>query len=357
MLQLAEWLVRFLVPFLLGGTALLGAVFLYLLGQRAVRALVARRTRQLESRYAKTIGAFVTPSGGRDSLPVLRAAPRVHRRLLAELLLRPLRVARGELIDGLREGAVAAGVTEMWMEDLRGDRWWRRAEAVRALGLVQDGQAYDSIVRLLDDDHEEVRAAAVEALGLLGDGRAVGPLLGALSNASRYQRVRVVDALSRLGPDAVPAVAEHGTAHPANAGVVAEVLGQIGGTLASDDLVRWTSSADPAVRAAAVGALGTIGLDDRSYYHALRALSDTDPDVRGLAARALGRAGRVDAAPYVARLLDDEWIAAAHGARALRRLGAPGETALRARAGDTGLAGDLARQMLWEHSSAAGEIS
>ena len=218
--------------------------------------------------------------------------------------------------------------TEMWMEDLRGDRWWRRAEAVRALGLVQDSQAYDSIVRLLDDDHEEVRRA-----------------------------VRVVDALSRLGPDAVPAVADHGTAHPANAGVVAEVLGQIGGTLAIDDLVRWTSSADPAVRAAAVGALGTIGLDDRSYYHALRALSDTDPDVRGLAARALGRAGRVDAAPYVARLLDDEWIAAAHGARALRRLGAPGETALRARAGDTGLGGDLARQMLWEHSSAAGEIS
>ena len=355
--QLAEWLVRFLVPFLLAGTALLSTVFLYLLVQRAVRALMARRRLQLESRYAGTIRAFVTGSSERDSLLVLRAAPRRHRRLLADLLLRPLRVTRGELVDGLREGAAAAGVIEMWMEDLRGGRWWQRAEAVRALGLVQDGQAYESIVRLLDDDHEEVRAAAVEALGLLGDARAVGPLLGALSNASRHQRVRVVDALSRLGPDAVPAVAEHGSDHPANADVVAEVLGQIGGTQAIGDLVRWTSAADPAVRAAAVGALGTIGLDDRTYYHALRALSDADPSVRGLAARALGRAGRDDAAPYVARLLDDEWIAAAHGARALRRLGVPGETALRARAGETGLAGDLARQMLWEQGATAGEIS
>lgn len=193
MLQLAEWLVRFLVPFLLGGTAFLGAVSLSP-GSACSPGPDGPAHAAARIPLHETIGAFVTPSGGRDSLPVLRAAPRVHRRLLAELQLRPLRVARGELIDGLREGAVAAGVTEMWMEDLRGDRWWRRAEAVRALGLVQDGQAYDSIVRLLDDDHEEVRAAAVEALGLLGDGRAVGPLLGALSNASRYQRVRVVDA-------------------------------------------------------------------------------------------------------------------------------------------------------------------
>jgi hypothetical protein len=357
MLQFAEWLVRFLVPLLLGGTALLGAVLLFLLGQRAVRALAARHTRQLESRYTKAVDAFVTPSGGTDSLPVLRAAPRRHRRLLADLLLRPLRVARGELIADLREGAAAAGVIEMWMEDLRRDRWWRRADAVRALGLVQEARAYESIVRLLEDDHEEVRAAAVEALGLLGDPRAVGPLLGALSNASRHQRVRVVDALSRLGPGAVPAVAEHGADHPANADIAAEVLGQIGGTQAIDDLLRWTSSADPAVRAAAIGALGTIGLDDRTYYHALRALSDTDPNVRSLAARALGRTGRADAAPYVARLLDDEWIAAAHGARALGRLGAAGEAALRARAGETGLAGDLARQMLWEHDITTGRIS
>jgi len=357
MLHLAEWLVGLLIPFLLVGAGLLGAVFLYLLVQRAARALIEQHTRQLESRYEQAVGAFVTPAGGRDSLLVLRAAPRRHRRLLADLLLRPLRVARGELIDGLREAAGVAGVRELWMEDLRSGRWWRRAEAVRALGLVQDADAYDSIERLLDDEHEEVRAAAVESLGLLGDARAVGPLLGALSNASRHQRVRVVDALSRLGSEAVPAVAEHGSAHPAHVDVVAEVLGQIGGIQAIDDLLRWTTAADPAVRAAAVGALGTIGLDDRTYYHALRALSDANPNVRGLAARALGRAGRVDAASYVARLLDDEWIAAAHSARALRRLGTPGETALRARAGDAGLAGDLSRQMLWEHGSSAVDAS
>jgi len=93
MLHLAEWLVRFLVPFLVTGTAVLSTVFLYLLLQRAVRALLARRRLQLESRYAGTIRAFVTGSSARDSLLVLRTAPRRHRRLLAELLSRPLRVA------------------------------------------------------------------------------------------------------------------------------------------------------------------------------------------------------------------------------------------------------------------------
>ena len=354
MLQIAEWFARILVPFLLGGAALLGTLFLYLLLQRAFATLSAARTRTIENRYEKALAGFLTPEGGRDALLVLRAAPKRHRRLLGRLLLAPLRVARGEIVTSIREATAAAGLQEIWLADLGSRRWWVRADAARALGLVAAPDGLAPITRLLDDDHHEVRAAAVEALGLFADPRSARALLDALSDASRFQRARVVDALAHLGPDAVPVIAAHGRTHPEDVEIVAEVLGLIGGSSAVEDLLRWSAASDPAIRAAALRALGTIGLDDRTYYYALRALSDSDPQVRGLAARALGRAGRGEASAYIAPLLDDEWIAAAHGATALKRLGAAGEGALKARADDPGLAGDLARQMLWERASPGG---
>jgi len=102
------------------------------------------------------------------------------------------------------------------------------------------------------------------------------------------------------------------------------------------------------VRAAALQALGSLGLDDRAYYYALRALGDASDAVRAMAARALGRSRRSDAASYLAQHLGDEWLVAAHAATALRMLGASGERELAARQDAPGLTGVLARQMLWE---------
>ncbi|HXG56244.1 MAG TPA: hypothetical protein VNJ03_12765 [Vicinamibacterales bacterium] len=73
-----------------------------------------------------------------------------------------------------------------------------------------------------------------------------------------------------------------------------------------------------------------------------------------MAARGLGRSGREDAAGYLAAGLDDEWQVAAHCATALHKLGMAGLDALKARERDEGLAGDLARQMLWERGHRAG---
>ena len=70
-----------------------------------------------------------------------------------------------------------------------------------------------------------------------------------------------------------------------------------------------------------------------------------------MAARALGRSRRGDAAPYLAQHLGDEWLVAAHAATALRMLGPAGERELVARQDAPGLAGVLARQMLWERRS------
>ena len=96
-------------------------------------------------------------------------------------------------------------------------------------------------------------------------------------------------------------------------------------------------------------ALGTIGLTERAFYHAVKALNADEPPVRAAAARALARSGREDAVPQLAGKLDDEWEVAAQSARALSRLGAAGQAALQRRIDSgAGLGHDLARQVLWE---------
>ena len=91
-------------------------------------------------------------------------------------------------------------------------------------------------------------------------------------------------------------------------------------------------------------------MDERAYYHVLRALSDDPEQARAMAAWALGRSGRQDAASYIAPRLNDEWIVAAHAARALRDLGTAGQRELESAAAHDDAV--LARQMLWESSAA-----
>ncbi len=355
MLQTAELLRRVLVPFLFVSGSLLGLLLGYLVLQRAIRDLALRRRRTLATRYRPVIDAIMQSGLTPQALERLRRAPAFHRRIVAGLLLAPLHAARGELVSHVRDAAVAIGLVEQWLADLQNRHWWLRADGIRALGFVEERSALPAIMRALDDEHEEVRAAAVEAAGRLGDPRAIPALLRHLADGSRYQRARVVDALRSLGPPVTPALVELARARPDHARLAADVLGLIGTVAAIDPLLQWCGDSRSDVRAAALGALGSIGLDDRSYYFALRALGDSDPQARAMAARALGRGRREDAVGYLAERLDDEWLPAAQAAGALRRLGGAGLAALQARARDEGQAGDLARQMLWSRQPVAAQ--
>jgi hypothetical protein len=347
MLQIAELLHRVLVPFLLVSGSLLGLLLAFLIIQRFVRELRWKRRQSLIVRYRPVIDAIAQFGPTPHSLAELQRAPANHRRIVAGLLLAPLHAARGDLVSHVRDTAQTIGLVEDWHRDLENRRWWLRADGVRALGFIEDPSALPAIMRALNDEHGEVRAAAVEAAGRLGDERAIPALLGHLADGSRYQRVRVIDALRGLGPPVTPALVELARAQPDRARLVVDVLGLIGTVAAIDPLLEWCDDPRGDVRAAALGALGCIGLDDRSYYFALRGLRDADPQARAMAARALGRGQREEAVEYLAERLDDEWLPAAQAAGALRQLGRSGMAALQARARDEGQAGDLARQMLW----------
>jgi len=355
MLQTADLLIAVLVPFLIFSAIMLMAMVLFLVTQRVIDEVQFRRRRSLTERYRAAVDDLLRPDAGDDALIELARAPKRHRSTIAAMLLKPLTISTGSVVERLREAARAIGLIEQWANQLSNRRWWIRSEAARALGLVREARALPLLIAALDDDHEEVRAAAVEALGLIGNAQAIPVLLSRLPDQSRNQRARIIEALREFGDTATPALIEHANRRAEDVAAIADVLGLIGGPVASIQLMSWMRLPREDVRIAAMRALGTIGLDEKGLLVALQALDDPEPAVRAMAARALGRARREDSADDLARHLDDEWMVAANCADALRRMGPTGIERLQSRADDGGYVGELARQMLWErHGAGAG---
>jgi HEAT repeat protein len=306
------------------------------------------RRQQLIRRYRPLLDSLLSPVPDADVVERLVKTPRRHRAVVADLLLSGLRLTRGDIVPRLHDAAAALGLIDRWRRWLRDPRWWKRAEAARALGLVRHAPSVDDLLAALDDAHEEVRAAAVDAIGRIADPRCGAALLARLQDESRHQRARVVEAIRAIGSTLVPMLLAHARERPSDTAMIVDILGVVGGTAAVDSLLDWSGSSDPAVRAAALRVIGAIGLDDRSFFYALRGLEDESGQVRAMAARALGRSGRQVAVPYLSGHLDDEWLVAAHCATGLRRLGEPGAAALHEKAAATGQGAELARQMIWE---------
>lgn len=346
---------RVLELFLLAGAIVLALELAYLFIQRGVDEVRYRRRQQLAARFRPLVDDLIaSPEPAAAIETLVGAAASEDLEVLGSLLLGPLKiVSSGPVVDRVAAVIGRLGIQRAWTDRVGDRRWWVRADAVRALGLLRDRSSVSLVLACLDDEHEEVRAAAVEALGMTGDERVVPELLGRLSDETRHQRARVVEALRAFGERVSLPVVDYVRQRPEHTAMAAELLGLVGGTRAIDELIAWSSHESPAVRAAALKSLGTIGMDERSYYHALKALADTSAEVRSMAARALGRSRRADAAPYLARRLDDDWVVAAHSATALRALGPVGIRVLERHSGSAGQAGDLARQMLWEIGASA----
>jgi HEAT repeat protein len=350
LLTIAERFRDVLVPFLIAGTSILVLMLLVLVGQRLVRAAAEARRRSLADRYRSIIDAALGSDSAR-ALDDAAAIPARHRSIAANLVLATLRVVRGGHNDRARALAERLDLTGAWRDGLGSRFWWHRAEAALALGLLHDKKAVPMLTALLDDDHEQVRAAAIDALGQIGDSWAITPLLARLNQPARHERARLVQALRGFGDRATRALVLHGQREAGDRALVATVLSYVGGAGAQDALLEWAAAPDAETRVAVWSALATIGLNERAFYHAIKALNADESPVRATAARALARSGRADAVPQLAGKLDDDWEVAAQSARALSRLGAEGQAALQRRIDSgAGLGHDLARQVLWESS-------
>ena len=292
-------------------------------GARGVRLCSGRETAASRSGTARSCSARSTATKRRDG--ELLASPARHRLALAWLLIEPLIEDRDpERIARTRAIAQAMSVFELADRYLRSWLWWRRALALRALGLIQARDHTAQLVAALDDSHPDVRAAALDGLADMHDPAALPAIVVRLHDTSLH-RGRRGAALKAFGSACEPFLLEMSEVDPANRLNYIHALAICGTARSRPVLCRWTRDPRIEVRAAAFEALAYVGLDDDAARVAIEGLESDDPPVRAMAAYALrGWQGPGDAAARLAPHLDDTWAVAVRAARTLQSMGPAG---------------------------------
>lgn len=336
-----------LAPFMLwAAVASAVAMAIAVVVERALFGAQQARERQLTGRYRPLVLRAL--AGDAPARAALLATPRRHRLLIARLLIDPLIDDRDpERITQTRALAQAMSIFEFADRYLRSWRWWRRATALRALGLMQARNRTAQLVAALDDHHPDVRAAALDGLADLHDQAALQAIVVRVNDTTLH-RGRRGAALKSFGRDGEPFLLELAALDPANRLNYIHALAICGTSRSRPVLCSWTRDERIDVRATAFEALAYVGLDEDAARVAIEALDSDEPRVRAMAAYALrGWMGHDDAASRLARHLDDTWAVAVRAARTLQSMGAAGEAELQARAPRQDMSGLLARQMLW----------
>jgi hypothetical protein len=329
------------------GATLVLAMLAAVLAGRTAFALAQLRQRRNDRRYGGLVRRAL--DGDEAAVRALVASPTRHRVFLAVLLITPLiedrdpsRIARTRVI------AEALSLVPVADRFLRSLWWWRRALALRALGLTQVRDRTASIINALDDPHPDVRAAALDALTDLKDPASLQAIVVRLHDASLH-RGRRAAALEAFGRECEPFLLDLAAVDPTHRVNYARALALCGSDQSRPTLCAWAGDANPQVRAAAFEALAHVGLDPGAARLAIDALDRDEPAVRVMAARSLGGwTGEGDAVPSLIRRLDDAWVVAVGAAESLRSIRPGGVAALTVCAERADLAGLLARQMLWE---------
>jgi HEAT repeat protein len=333
-------------------------LFLAVFGRRLRELVRARRAAEFERECAQMLDEVESASGPRD-LERMRARVRgfdeLERPIAATMLLDRLQHApaqqREAVLDALRD----VGGTDRLLHGLHRRRPWRRALAVRTLGLLGAAEAVPELIEQLSDRSRYVREAAVRALGRIGDERALPPLADLFLRPGRAGGGIVYEALLGFGVAAVPAFRDGRSSEEASVrltscfGIAAvlepaaaraelermlgdpvgevraaacETLGRLPGAAVPDALLDAASDEAASVRRTAVAALGSYD-DARSLPFLVAALDDPDRDVALRAGEALVRLGRLAATGARARSTMDETKAwPLETARVLDSLGA-----------------------------------
>ncbi len=313
--------------------------------ERVAFALLQARGLRIANRYAPLVRRAL--AGDDVALGLLVAGPARHRLAVATLLLEPLITDRDPArVSRTRAMVNALSIITIADRYLGSRLWWRRAVALRALGVLQLRDHTAAVVAALDDPHPDVRAAALDALMYLRDVTSLPAVVVRLNDAS-LQPARRLAALAAFGSECEEFLLELSQVDAAHLVNYAHALAICGTRRSRPVLARWAHDARPEVRAAAFEAFAHVGVDDEAASLALAALDSAEAPVRAMAAYALnGWMGSGDAALHLGQHLDDAWPVAVRAARSLRSMGDSGAVELQARASRSDLGGLLARKML-----------
>src|SRR3954452_783941 len=233
----------------------------------------------LHLRFTQRYGALVQRAieGDETARQELRTCPSRQRLALARLLIEPLIEDRDpERIAKTRAVARELSVFALADRYLRSWFWWRRALALRALGLVQARDHTPQIIAALDDSHPDVRAAALDALTDERDPAALQAVVVRLHDTSLH-RGRRGAALKAFGTAWEPFLLDWSEVDPENRLDYILALAICGTARARPVLCRWTRDARVDVTATAFQALAYVGLDTEAARLALEGLESDQP--------------------------------------------------------------------------------
>jgi HEAT repeat protein len=300
-------------------------LFVAVHGREVRQRLRGRRAARFEARFGATLAELRAERPDEARLRrQLRGLDRLERPIAARMLADQLRTASAEQRKRIRGVLREIGGIDLIVRSTRRLTPWRRALAIRTLGLVGAEEAVPALIPHLADRSRNVREATVRALGQIGDERAVPALAEVFAKPGSVAPGLPYEALISIGPASahvfreglgspdeyvrvaavfgVAAVLEPQDSRPPleamlsdDAGRVraatAEMLGRLGGRRVPDELTRAARDEQFSVRRAAVSALGNYD-DPQSVQLALNSLDDADRETALRAGETLVRLAR-----------------------------------------------------------------
>lgn len=184
-----------------------------------------------------------------------------------------------------------------------------RIAALRCLGWLEAGEAFEQCIALIDDVNFEVRYQAVVTLGEGLDRPAVQDALLALLGSEETELRSTALEMLRQAPadDLAPRLMVMLTeAAPGPRAASAELLGRLGIVAACEPLDGLLIHQNDNLRATALAALHRLRPDGETPRQMLDALEDPSPVVRRIAAECLSEVPNVAVQERLIALLDEE---------------------------------------------------
>jgi endonuclease YncB( thermonuclease family) len=190
------------------------------------------------------------------------------------------------------------------VEDNTYRNYWKRLTAIRRLGEMDNINAAKLLIPLLDNSEAAIREAAVIALGGFTDPESLKLLTtkALVDTATPVRRANAAWALGNTRNQAILQPLINRMKSEQNPVVLVRIIESVsmitGAEQAASDLHKLITHTNPEVRAAAVKAIGIIGLKDL-YNDILQRIKDTDLKVRIAVLDTLTKLDPVKALPYL----------------------------------------------------------
>ena len=300
--------------------ALVFGALAFLVMFKISRGQVARYWNWRRAAYARALDQFISEQPG--AAAALKPRLWGDADVVEELLIEIFFCVTGALKESVSQTAAEIGLVERRIRQLRSRSLHVRAVAAEKLGLLGSGKAAGALAAALPLEPYGVQIVIIRALGRIHSPEGLPVLLTVLGAEKGLLSTSVVQALLSYGEEAVPAVQSLAAKPGPGRAEAIGILGQMRALEALPTLIAaFASEKDPAVRAAAAKALGSMAHPDG--VPVLRtALKDGFREVRVQAAWALGCAGDPSVCADLEAAMDDHyWWVRVRAAEALARLG------------------------------------